>query len=73
MDSYDFLYDMAKHWKTLTLNQEAKIMLKGEEMEFILKTNYSEIVVPIRSVRCLEESFILNDQVKVKLSDKPNT
>lgn len=72
MDSYDFLYDMVKNCKTLYLNREASIVLRGEEMEFVLKTSYSEISVIIRSVRCFEKNFVINDQVKVELSDKPN-
>ncbi len=70
MDSYDFLYDMVKHYQTLPLNREARIVLRGNEMDFVLQTVNSEIIVTIKSVVCLEDSFIINDQVKVKLRDE---
>ena len=69
MDTYDFLYDMVKHCQTLPLNREARIVLRGNEMDFVLQTINSEIIVTIKSVVCLEDSFIINDQVKVKLRD----
>ncbi len=70
MDTYDFLYDMVKHCQTLPLNREARIVLRGNEMDFVLQTINSEIIVTIKSVECLEDSFIINDQVKVKLRDE---
>ena len=70
MDTYDFLYDMVKHCQTLPLNREARIVLRGNEMDFVLQTINSEIIVTIKSVVCLEDSFIINDQVKVKLRDE---
>ena len=69
MDTYDFLYDMVKHCQTLPLNREARIVLRGNEMDFVLQTINSEIIVTIKSVVCLEDSFVINDQVKVKLRD----
>ena len=70
MDTYDFLYDMVKHCQTLPLNREARIVLRGEEMDFVLQTINSEIIVTIKTVECLEDSFVINDQVKVKLRDE---
>ena len=48
MDTYDFLYDMVKHCQTLPLNREARIVLRGNEMDFILQTINSEIIVTIK-------------------------
>ena len=73
MDTYDFLYDIVKHCQTLPLNREARIVLRGNEMDFVLQTINSEIIVTIKSVVCLEDSFIINDQVKVKLRDVSQT
>lgn len=70
MNTYDFLYDMVKHCQTLPLNREARIVLRGNEMDFVLQTINSEIIVTIKTVECLEDSFIINDQVKVKLRDE---
>lgn len=70
MDTYDFLYDMVKHCQTLPLNREARIVLRGNEMDFVLQTINSEIIVTIKSVVCSEDSFVINDQVKVKLRDE---
>ena len=70
MDTYDFLYDMVKHCMTLPLNREARIVLRGNEMDFVLQTINSEIIVTIKSVVCSEGSFVINDQVKVKLRDE---
>lgn len=70
MDTYDFLYDMVKHCQTLPLNREARIVLRGNEMDFVLQTINSEIIVTIKSVVCSEGSFVINDQVKVKLRDE---
>lgn len=70
MDTYDFLYDMVKHCQTLPLNREARIVLRGNEMDFVLQTINSEIIVTIKSIVCLEDSFVINDQVKVKLRDE---
>ena len=73
MDTYDFLYDIVKHCQTLPLNREARIVLRGNEMDFVLQTINSEIIVTIKSVVCLEDSFVINDQVKVKLRDVSQT
>ena len=70
MDTYDFLYDMVKHCQTLPLNREARIVLRGNEMDFVPQTINSEIIVTIKSVVCSEDSFVINDQVKVKLRDE---
>lgn len=69
-DIYDLLLEMLQSCKTLPLNKEARLELRGNEIDFVLQTYNSEIIVTVRTVRGMEKGFMINDQVKVKLRDE---
>lgn len=66
-DIYDLLLEMLQGCGTLPLNKEARLELRGNEIDFVLQTYNSEIIVTVRTVRGAEKGFVINDQIKVRL------